>query len=179
MAAALVTLLILSWVGLAAATGSGYAVDPGWMAATRHVSTALPAALLGTLAHALTPFYFIGTGRAVRVAVAEAGLGAEWNDEAAALRSRCRTPAYSAIGLIMTVTILGGGADTGAVPDSVHGLLGVAALGVAGWASVVETVAISRMMGLLFRLDEAVAQAEAAVRTVAGAPGEAASGGAA
>ena len=162
MAAALVTLLLVSWVGLAAATGLGYASDFGWTVAARHVSTAIPAALLSTLAHALTPFYFIGTSRAVREAVAEARLEGTWISEAAALRSRCRTPAYSAIGLIMLVSILGGGADTGAVPDSVHGLIGVAALGVAGWASVVETAAISRMMGLLFRLDDAVAEAEAA-----------------
>ena len=169
MAAALVTLLLVSWVGLAAATGSGYAVDFGWAGAARHVSTALPAALLSTLAHALTPFYFIGTGRAVREAVAEARLSGTWVGEAAALRGRCRTPAYSAIGMIMLTAILGGGADTGALPDSVHGLMGVAALGVAGWASVVETIAMSRMMGLLFRLDDAVAQAEATASSQAGA----------
>ncbi|MFQ5719590.1 MAG: hypothetical protein ACE5IK_08555 [Acidobacteriota bacterium] len=162
MAPALVTLLLLSWVGLTAVVGMGYAGHWGLMDPARHVTMAIPAFLLGTLAHAMTMFYFIGTGKVVKEAVAEAGLTGDWVERTKEFKQRTFPAAMWAIGLIMATAIIGGAVDTGRVPDWIHGVLGLATIVMVGRAAVFEIVCISANLQLMDRLDGELAAREEA-----------------
>lgn len=162
MAQALVTLLLISWIGLVVVLGLGYAglwglVEPAW-----HVTVAIPSFLLGTLGHAMTMFYFIGTGKVVREAVQEAAPAGDWLARTREFKQHVFPAAMWAIGFIMVTSILGGAVDTGHLPGWVHGLLGIGAVVVGARAVVFEIVCISSNLDLMRRLDVALAQREVA-----------------
>ncbi|MFQ5668983.1 MAG: hypothetical protein ACE5HD_00520 [Acidobacteriota bacterium] len=156
VAAALVTLLILSWAGLAAVTSLGYAGDLGWLEPAHHIRLAIPAFLLGTLAHAMTMFYFIGTGKVVREEAASASLGPDWVAETRSYKRQVFPWATWTLMLIVAVPILGGAVDTGWLPGWVHGVLALAMLAAGARAVVLEVSCISRNLRLLDRLEAAL-----------------------
>lgn len=157
MAPALVTLLLLSWIGLAAVLGLGYAGAWGLVAPVRHVHLAIPAFILGTLAHAMSMFYFIGTGKVIREAVAEYKLDPAWTAEVRRLRARTFPWALWAILGIMITSILGGAVDTARMPGWIHGVLGLITLVVTTRAVVVEVSCISRNLTLMDQVEAAIA----------------------
>ncbi len=172
MAPALVTLLVLSWAGLAAVTGFGYAGSLGYAEAARHVRLAIPAFIFGTMAHSMTMFYFIGTGKVVREAAAEHGLDGSWVEETRSYKRRTFGWATYTLGAIVLVPILGGAVDTGLLPAWVHGGLGVVTVAMAGWASYLEIVCISRNLTLLDRLERTLGERAAAGTAAASGAGE-------
>lgn len=154
MAAALVTLLILSWMGLAAVVGLGYAGHWGLVESVWHVYLALPSFLLGILGHSMTMFYFIGTGKVVREAVQEAGLEGDWIARTKEFKQQTFPAAMWAMGFIMATSILGGAVDTGHLAGWIHGLLGIGVLVTGARAVVAQTVCISSNLDLLDGLDK-------------------------
>jgi hypothetical protein len=162
VAPALVTILILSWIGLAVATGWGYASSWGYADAARHVTLAIPAFILGTLAHAMGMLYFIGTGRVIKDAAAEHKLGEEWAKEQKEWKQKVFPWATWTILLIMATSILGGAVDTGFLPAWVHGLLAVATLLAGGRAVLLQVSGISRSLEVLDSLEQAIGERMAA-----------------
>ena len=162
MAAALVTLLLLSWLGLTTVVGLGYAGHWGFVEPARHVYLALPSFILGILGHAMTMFYFIGTGKVVREAVQDNRLEGDWIATTRAFKQRAFPAAMWAMGFIMVTSILGGAVDTGRMPAWIHGLLGIGTVLTGARAVVFEIVCISRNLELLDRLDETLVEHTAA-----------------
>ena len=164
MAAALVTLLILSWIGLAGVVALGYlghwwaVVAPAW-----HVYMALPSFLLGILGHSMTMFYFIGTGKVVREAVQDGGLEGDWIARTKEFKQQVFPAAMWAMGFIMATSILGGAVDTGHMAAWIHGLLGIGILVTGARAIVFEVVCISSNLDLLDRLDKILVETGAPV----------------
>jgi hypothetical protein len=170
VAPALVTLLVLSWAGLVLVTGFGYASSWGYVEAARHVRLAIPAFIFGTLAHAMTMFYFIGTGKVVREAAQGAGLDGSWVAETREFKRITFGWATYTLGAIVLVPILGGAVDTGVLPVWVHGILGVITVAMAGWASSLEIICISRNLSLLDRLERTLGDRQAAGAAAAAEP---------
>ena len=158
MVAALVTLLILSWIGLATVVGLGYAGHWGLVEPVRHVYLALPSFLLGILGHSMTMFYFIGTGKVVREAVQDAGLEGDWIARTKTFKQQTFPAAMWAMGFIMATSILGGAVDTGHLAGWIHGLLGIGTLITGARAVVFEIVCISSNLDLLDGLDKSLVE---------------------
>lgn len=135
MAAALVTAALLSFGGLVAATVYGLNVTSA-ADLLRHATISIFATLLTLLTHSMMMFYFIGKVKAVREAVAEAGLPREFVIEIARARKPVFSIATVAMLLTMAAAIVGGGVDAGSMPSAVHALL--------AWSAVVANAAALR-----------------------------------
>ena len=119
MGRALLTVGAMATLGLAATGVLGYLVaDVG--SAGLHVLIALATCLLLLFSHCWIMFYLIGTGKAIKQAVAEAGLAAELVEETKTLKNRSYPSLMLAMALAMATFILGGGVDTGAIPSWLH-----------------------------------------------------------
>ena len=86
------------------------------------------ATFLVTLAHSMTMFYFIGTGKQVKDLVVNDTMGSAFIQRTRVFKARVFPPALWAMLLTMAVTILGGGVHTRLIPHWVHGILAAAAL---------------------------------------------------
>ena len=119
MGRALLTVGAMATLGLVATGVLGYLVaDVG--SAGLHVLIALATCLLLLFSHCWIMFYLIGTGKAVKQAVAEAELSPELVEETRELKNRSYPWLMLAMVLAMTTFILGGGVDTGSVPAWLH-----------------------------------------------------------
>jgi hypothetical protein len=127
MSAALITALLISVGGLSASLVLGFtATTPAGI--LRHTTLAIFVTLVTLLAHAMTMFYLIGKGRAVREAVTESGLSPHLVAEIARIRRPVFSMGTLAIALTMATAIVGGGVDTGALPAGVHSALAFSSL---------------------------------------------------
>ena len=109
----------MATLGLIGTGVLGYLVaDVG--SAGLHVLIALASSLLLLFSHCWIMFYLIGTGKAVKQAVADEGLSPELVEETKELKNRSYPWLMLAMGLAMATFILGGGVDTGAIPSWVH-----------------------------------------------------------
>ncbi len=115
-------LLIIGWMATAGfvATGViGYQIRPE-EALGLHMLVGLSSSLLLLFSHCWIMFYLIGSGKAIKVAVAENNLGGD----AVQLTKDFKNESYPwmmlAMGLAMATFIIGGGVHTKAVPAFVH-----------------------------------------------------------
>jgi hypothetical protein len=130
VAQALLTAVALGLFGLAAAAVVGLQGTD----LSRHISFGFFSTLILLLAHSMMMFYFIGKGRAVKDALAEAGRGAD--DPKYRLYvgrvAAARRPVFSFGSIAMIVTIvaalLGASVDTGVLPPVVHAMMAYAAI---------------------------------------------------
>jgi hypothetical protein len=119
MGRALLTVGAMATLGLIATGVLGYLVaDVG--SAGLHVLIALATCLLLLFSHCWIMFYLIGTGKAIKEAVAREGLAVELVEETKALKNRSYPWLMLAMVLAMATFILGGGVDTGALPAWLH-----------------------------------------------------------
>ena len=169
MGRALLTVGAMATVGLLATGVLGYLVaDVG--SAGLHLLIALATCLLLLFSHCWIMFYLIGTGKAIKQAVADAGLSPELVEETKALKNRSYPPLMLAIGLAMATFILGGGVDTGAIPAWVHQGMFLVTLVVQVRALWIEHLVLldnTRLMGRVRAL-AAVSSTEPATPTTAG-----------
>lgn len=126
MAAALITALVLSLAGLATATAGGFLADT-MPDVGRHATFGVFVTLILLLSYSLTMFYLIGKGRAIREAIAEAGLPPDPVRSFSALRRPVFGSATLAMAIVMAAAIVGAGVDTGTIRPFVHS--GLAILG--------------------------------------------------
>lgn len=85
-----------------------------------HVGVALLASLLLLFSHCWIMFYLIGTGKAIKEAVAEHDMDQNLIEETKVYKNRSYPWMMLAMGFAMATFILGGGVYTGAIPDWVH-----------------------------------------------------------
>lgn len=127
MAAALVTAALLAFAGLVASLVLGLVASTA-ADVFRHTTAAIFATMLTLLTHSMIMFYFIGKGKAVREAVAEAGLSREFVGRIARARKPVFSMATLAMLLTMTAALSGGAVDVETIPSAVHTLLAWIAL---------------------------------------------------
>jgi hypothetical protein len=101
----------------------------------RHISFGIFSTMIALLAHSMMMFYLIGKGKAVKDAIAEAGLDGVSDPQHASYYRRialARKPVFSVGTLAMVVTmvaaILGASVDTGVLPPIVHGTIAYGAV---------------------------------------------------
>lgn len=116
MGRALLIVGSLATVGLAAAAVVAYLDQPFAL----HLLLALLSSLLLLFSHCWIMFYLIGTGKAIKEAVAEHDLEPELVAETRLYKNRTFPWIMLAMGLAMATFILGGGVYTQAVPSWVH-----------------------------------------------------------
>lgn len=116
MGRALLIVGSLATVGLVAAAVVAYLDQPF----SFHLLLALLSSLLLLFSHCWIMFYLIGTGKAIKQAVAEHGLEPELVAETRLYKNRTFPWIMLAMGLAMATFILGGGVYTQAVPSWVH-----------------------------------------------------------
>ena len=86
----------------------------------RHLLVALASSLLLLFSHCWIMFYLIGTGKAVKVAVAEHDLAEQFVDTTKELKNRSYPALMLAMGAVMATFIVGGGVATVVIPAWVH-----------------------------------------------------------
>ena len=142
MAAALLTAVLASVAGIAAATYLGL-TSSGTATLSQHISIGIFSTMINLLAHSMMMFYFLGKGKAVREAAAEGGLSGEYERRIAIARK----PVFSIATLAMVLTIIaalaGASVDTGMLPSGVHGVLAYSCLALNLGALRVEMHALS------------------------------------
>jgi hypothetical protein len=135
-------LLVIGALGTVAFVGTavlGYLLvnvnDPGL---PNHVLVGLGANLLLLFSHSWIMFYLIGTGKAIKQAVAEHALPAAYVEETKRFKAASYPWLMLAMGCAMATFILGGGAATGALGSWVHHVLFVLAVPVQVWTLWIE-----------------------------------------
>jgi hypothetical protein len=96
----------------------------------RHILVGLASSLLLLFSHCWIMFYLIGTGKAIKQAVAEHGLEPAIVEETKRFKNASYPALMLAMALAMATFIVGGGVVTGAVPRWIHHVLFYAALAV-------------------------------------------------
>lgn len=123
-------LLILGWLATAGllATGLiGYQVSPE-NGVGLHLLVGLFSSLLILFSHSWIMFYLIGTGKAVKTAVTDYDLDAEYAVRTIDFKNRSYPWLMAAIGAVMATFIVGGGVATRVIPPWIHATLFAIAL---------------------------------------------------
>ena len=121
MGRALLIVGVMATLGLIASAVMGYGLDgPVGTEMSRHVLVSLASSLLLLFSHCWIMFYLIGTGKAIKEAVAEHGLDPEVIEETKRFKNRSYPSLMLAMSLAMATFILGGGAATYSLPVWVH-----------------------------------------------------------
>jgi len=140
MAAALLTLTLLSIGGLAASFVLAIRSDTG---ASSHVGIAVFSTMLNLLAHSFMMFYLIGKGKAVREAAEEGGLQGDYAGRIAALRAPVFSRATAAMVVLMATAIIGASVDVGVMSRIPHAILAGVALAAQAHTLLAEVRALT------------------------------------
>ncbi len=157
-ACALAGLVLAAWFGygVSAAVAEAASREAVGAAFRPHLFFALGSTIVAIFAQSMTFFYFIGTGKSIKVAVAEYGLDSAHVDQTRDFKRRTSPAALWALLAVMAAFVLGGGAATRAVPAGVHHVVALAAILLQGYATLVGAQVIRTNMELLDRLDREV-----------------------
>jgi hypothetical protein len=153
MARGLLTCVLLGLTAQAAALYYGYLV-PQSGAFARHFLLALASTFLLSLAHSMTMFFFIGTGKHIKDLAKEHGLSPEIARETVVYKNRLFPPMMLAIVVTMAQFILGAGTHTSVIPAWIHHVLAWITFGTNLYCFVLETkylVSNNRLMNTVFR----------------------------
>ncbi len=153
MAIVLSTILIVGFAALAGAGALGYALRADAARFANHFHLALVATLLGVFGHAMTMFYFIGTGKAIKEVVRERNLDAGILRETRRQNMRASSWATLAIACLMLQFIMGGGTHTRAIPALVHEASFYVTLFASGAASIIEIRLLAEQNALADRVN--------------------------
>ena len=123
-------MLILGWLATAGLLSTGLI---GFQISREtgvglHLLVALFSSLLILFSHSWIMFYLIGTGKAVKTAVSEHGLDAEYAARTIEFKNRSYPWLMFAMGVVMVTFIIGGGVATRVIPSWIHALLFAVAL---------------------------------------------------
>ena len=142
MAAALLTGIVASVVGIAAAIYLGLTAGSTPVLA-QHISIGIFTTMITLLAHSMMIFYFLGKTKAVREAAAEGGLSTEYERRIARARKPVFSIAVFAMMATMITALVGATVDTGVVPSGVHAVLAYSCLALNLGALRVEISALT------------------------------------
>ena len=125
MAAALLTAIVASITGIAAAMYLGY---QSTASLAQHISIGIFSTMITLLAHSMMMFYFLGKAKAVREAAAEGNLSKDFERRIAIVRAPVFSSATVAMLATMVTALLGASVDTGVVPTWVHNVFAITCL---------------------------------------------------
>jgi hypothetical protein len=135
------------------------AVATGWIPSdhkvARHWQTALWAVLLILSVHTLILFYFLATGKQLRVLMETSGRGVD-RDHLIALKgfkSRVFPWVMWALAATIVAFIVGGGVLVGAIPPWIHRVLGILTVGTNLVATAVEIACIQRNSRIIHAIE--------------------------
>jgi hypothetical protein len=151
MAQALVTAVAIGTLGLGATAVLGLLGTD----LSRHITIGIFSTMITLLAHSMMMFYLIGKGKAVKDAMAEAGLTGDYFRRIAIARKPVFSFGTVAMGITMVTAILGASVDTGVLPPIVHGMIAYAAITANLAAAKIELDALGesgRVVGEVNRL---------------------------
>jgi hypothetical protein len=139
----------------------GLMVSWGRMAVPTHVNWAVPVTLVTIFTHAITLFYFIGTGSRIKEVVKELGLDPSLYRRTLAFKARVFPLSSVTLLVIMAAYIIGGGTHTHFrwTPPLLHGLVGGAAVLLNLLLCLREVACISDNLTLVDEVDQAVLSA--------------------
>ncbi|HYN20850.1 MAG TPA: hypothetical protein VE078_07820 [Thermoanaerobaculia bacterium] len=158
MGRALLIVGAMATLGLVAAAVLGYRLaGPVGEEMSRHVLVALASSLLLLFSHCWIMFYLIGTGKAIKQAVADHGLEPSLIEETKRFKNESYPSLMLAMGLAMATFILGGGAATGSLPVWVHHALFWAALVVQARTLWIEKRVLEANERLMANIDRRLA----------------------
>jgi hypothetical protein len=120
---------------------------------SNHLLLGVLASLLLLFSHCWILFYLIGTGKALKQAVAEHGLEPEIIEQTKRFKVRSNPGLMLAILLAMATFVVGGGVATKAVPAWVHHDLFLVALVAQVWALRVELEVLTANEKLMRSVD--------------------------
>ena len=127
MAAALLTGIIASILGIAAAVYLGLTASTNAMLA-QHISIGIFSTMITLLTHSMMMFYFLGKTKAVREAASEGGLSTEYERRIAVARRPVFSIAILAMVATMITALVGATVDTGVLPTGIHAVLAYSCL---------------------------------------------------
>lgn len=166
MGRALLIVGVMATLGLLASAVMGYGVEGPvgrqfGPEMTRHVLVALASCLLLLFSHCWIMFYLIGTGKAIKEAVAEHSLEPALIEETKRFKNRSYPSLMLAMGLAMATFILGGGAATNSLPSWIHHGLFWATLLVQGRTLLIEKEVLEQNEKLMTDIDRRVSSPRA------------------
>jgi hypothetical protein len=142
MAAALLTGIIASILGIAAAVYLGLTASTNTVLA-QHISIGIFSTMITLLTHSMMMFYFLGKTKAVREAAAEGGLSTEYERRIAVARRPVFSIAILAMLATMITALVGATVDTGVLPTGIHAVLAYSCLALNLGALRVEISALT------------------------------------
>ena len=145
----------LATLGLLVTAVMGYAVPAGYEPEhlSNHLLLAVFSSLLLLFSHCWILFYLIGTGKALKEAVAEHGLEPEIIEQTKQFKTRSNPWLMLAMMLAMATFVLGGGVATKVVPAWVHHSLFFVTIVCQVWALWVEFEVLSANEKLMKSVD--------------------------
>ncbi len=153
-------LLIVGWistVGLVLTGLVGYMVSVDNESIGLHLSLGLASSLLLLFSHCWIMFYLIGTGKAIKEAVAEYDLDPAFIEKTKEYKNRSYPSLMLAMGLVMTVFIIGGGVYTRFIPAWIHHALFFLAVFVQFRTLMIERAVLVENDQLMSSIDRTVA----------------------
>jgi hypothetical protein len=142
MAAALLTGIIASILGIAAAVYLGLTASTNTVL-SQHISIGIFSTMITLLTHSMMMFYFLGKTKAVREAAAEGGLSTEYERRIAVARRPVFSIAILAMLATMITALVGATVDTGVLPTGIHAVLAYSCLALNLGALRVEISALT------------------------------------
>jgi hypothetical protein len=155
MGRALLIVGALATVGLLATGMLGYVIPQAFEPEqlSNHLLMAVLTSLLLLFSHCWILFYLIGTGKALKEAVAEHGLEPEIAEETKRFKTRSNPWLMLAMMLAMATFVVGGGVATKALPAWVHHGLFYVTLVCQVWALWVEFEVLTANAKLMRSVD--------------------------
>jgi hypothetical protein len=153
-------LLIVGWIatlGLVLTGVAGYVLSLDSDSIGLHLSLGLASSLLLLFSHCWIMFYLIGTGKAIKEAVAEHDLDRDLIERTKEFKNRSYGWLMLAMGLVMAAFIIGGGVYTRFVPAWVHHALFYLALLAQVRTLVIERAVLHENDRLMASIDRTLA----------------------
>ena len=124
MAQALLTAVLIGLLGLVTTTVFGLRGTD----ISRHISFGIFSTMVTLLAHSMMMFYLIGKGKAVKDAMAEHSVAADYDRRIAVARKPVFSIGTLAMAVTMVTAIMGASVDTHVLPPIVHAMVAYAAI---------------------------------------------------
>ncbi len=172
-------LLIIGWMSTLGFVGTGlqgFLIPPDETLGL-HILLGTASALLLLFSHCWIMFYLIGTGKAIKVAVAEHGIEGDAVQQTKDFKNESYPMMMLAMALAMAAFIVGAGVHTRVVPVLVHSALFLIAIVVQIRTLLIEQRVLGRNQRLMANVSDRINTSESAARVPGGGERDRGAGG--